>query len=369
MIRRQIQYLPLIFVSFLSLVTTSNAQDLNAESFHRAMDSYVGIWQGEYRIYSGNDELINQFKVNRNYWWDGAVLQGRVSYDFGQAKQTYYHRVILSDGVPFSFVTETANSEEIRSALKGEFLKGTMVWTRVLPKGSLPVRISERIVQSDSGRFIEFWGNQEAKDAKGESMLVRIEGFAAYVPDSREVVIPTEDVKTSDTPERMDVEMDPDETPAVKENKDLMNRDERLQKLDPERRAATPQAEAKPKPEKKSKSKKKEIPAEPKPEQTPIVIGEANPPIEQPVVREPEIKQVVEDPEISKALNQLNVVGINDKPGETCIVVDYFQLYNIGDKLDMDKECIFTGVDSQYLYFKDGKGYQYRLYRKDAVPK
>jgi hypothetical protein len=150
------------------------------------MDTYIGIWEGEYRVYSQSDELLNRFKVRRNYWWEGEVMMGRVVYEFASGSQNYYHRIILSEGYPYAFVTDTPTSDQVRSALKGSSVKGTLIWTRVLPQGSLPVRISERITTRDDVPFIEFWGDQEAKNAQGNSMLVRIDGFLAYLPGSRE---------------------------------------------------------------------------------------------------------------------------------------------------------------------------------------
>ena len=344
---RILVYLPLFVTSILGSLTT-HAQELDLDSFRDALDPYVGVWKGEYRIYDQKDELLNQFKVNRNYWWDGSVLQGRVSYDFGEVKQTYFHRMILSEGVPFSFVTNSSNSSEIRSALKGEFVKGTMIWSRVLPKGSLPVRISERIVNSDGGKFIEFWGNQEAKDQKGESLLVRIEGFAAYMPDSREFVVATEEVDDTDTGEAADstvsTEMDSNALDDAEE------RSRRLQSLDPQRRTSSRKANP------VSSSSDNEIVDE-------------NLSSEEDHQKNPETPESQSNPEIELALQSLNIVGINDNEGEQCIVVDYFLLYEIGDTLDIEiSGCVFSGLDQHYLFFEDKKGYQYRLLRKNVIP-
>ncbi len=344
---RILVYLPLFVTSILGSLTT-HAQELDLDSFRDALDPYVGVWKGEYRIYNQNDELLNQFKVNRNYWWDGNVLQGRVSYDFGEVKQTYFHRMILSEGVPFSFVTNTSNSTEIRSALKGEYVKGTMIWSRVLPKGTLPVRISERIVDGDGGKFIEFWGNQEAKDQKGESLLVRIEGFAAYMPDSREFVVATEEVDDADTVEATDTTVSTEMDSNSRE--DAEERSRRLQSLGPDRRT----------------SSRKGTPLSSNSDDG---ISDEHLSSEEDHLKQPEPPELQPNPEIESALQSLNIVGINDKEGEQCIVVDYFLLYEIGDMLDMEiSGCVFSGLDQQYLFFEDKKGYQYRLFRKDVIP-
>jgi len=369
--RRIHYYLPLILASFLGNFFIQ-AQELTPDEFRKVLDPYVGVWQGEYRIYSQDDTLLNQFKVNRNYWWDGSVLLGRVSYDFGQIKQTYFHRMILSDGVPFSFVTDTANSDEVRSALKGEFLRGTQVWSRVLPKGSLPVRISERIVSSDEGKFLEFWGNQEAKDTDGKSLLVRIEGFAAYVPDSREFVVAVDEVEPAE--ESKAVPTVKEKEKKTEKKRDVKNRDQRMQSLDPDRRATAAQDD---RPQLETAfaeipesvepvTQEPQASGSPSSEPAATVTGTTPPAVVLKERNEPKTVAVA-DPDIETALNSLNIVGINDKAGEQCIVVDYFLLYEIGDRLDMDKDCNFTAIDTQYLYFEDAEGYQYRIFRKDAL--
>ncbi|MEQ9824287.1 MAG: hypothetical protein ABQ298_07880 [Puniceicoccaceae bacterium] len=347
-------------------VVSMQAQDLSPDQFRATLDPYVGVWQGEYRIYSQEDELLNQFKVNRNYWWDGSVLMGRVSYDFGESRQTFFHRIILSEGVPFSFVTDSASSSEVRSALKGELLKGTLVWTRVMPRETLPVRISERIVESGDGRFIEFWGNQEAKDAAGASLLVRIEGFAAYLPESREFVVATESVDDPglDVPEVLQ-----SETSLADSAGTVSDRTRRLQTLDPDRRVASSSVDPGTLASRRSGS-----PVQAEQElrsQQHEAASNADTEPDEITQRDPEPAKPssapVEDPEIMAALQALNIVGINDRPGEQCIVVDYFLLYEPGDALDLGKPCKFVELDDQYLYFEDGDGYRYRLFRKDAV--
>ena len=369
--------LPLLLINLVGIVSYSYCEDVTRDEFRNAFDPYVGIWKGEYRIYSQEDTLLNQFKVNRNYWWEGDVLLGRVSYDFGQVKQTYFHRIILSEGVPFSFVTDTAASQEIKSALKGEMMKGTLVWSRVLPKGSLPVRISERIVDGSDGRFIEFWGNQEAKDPSGESYLVRIEGFAAYVPESRKFVIATEEVDG----EAPVVQAAEEEIAA--EPMDDDERSRRFSSLKPDRRGSlrsttkeeqsepsmiTPEPEPEPeivvKPEEVEKPAKKQS-KKPKKEKKPEVkVTEEVVPVSEP---EPTVepKELLPDPDILAAINTLNIVGINDTAGEECIVVDYFLLYEVGDRIDFDKACFFAGLDEKNLYFEDADGYRYLVLRKD----
>jgi hypothetical protein len=359
---RQIRFQLLLLLQLLAFSVSATAQALTEAGFRAAMDPYIGVWQGEYRIFSQSDELLNQFKVNRNYWWDGTVLMGRVSYDFGEVKQTFFHRIILSDGMPFSFVTDSVSANEIRSALKGDLVKGTIVWSRVLPKGGLPVRISERIVSSDTGRFIEFWGNQEATGANGEAFLVRIEGFASYLPDSRELVVATEEVEESDS-------LADKELPAQQEP--LKDRARRMETLGKEERGSSsartasnarndtapvvtqvPEVEAKPDP-----GAPVVTPASLSPT-APAVAGEG-----ESVARVP-----VHGPQasIEAALNNLNIVGINDREGEVCIVVDYFLLYTPGDLLDMEQVCKFVGLDVQNLYFEDENGVRYSVYRKDA---
>lgn len=359
-------FIPLVLSSFTG-VSVMQGQALSPEEFRDALDPYVGLWQGEYRIFSQEDDLLNQFKVNRNYWWDGSVLLGRVSYDFGELKQTFFHRIILSDGVPFSFVTDSVNASEVRSALKGELLKGTLVWSRVMPRGSLPVRISERIVKSEDGRFIEFWGNQEAKDAQGASFLVRIEGFAAYLPDSRDFVVATEDLDPSGLDASQAFQS---ETAGPDDASEVADRARRLQALDPDRRSASgSQPVTPPEVTPGSKPSNREELEEPTPVETisvpeTVVIPDLE--VEQlPVQSQPEPE---EDPSITAALQSLNVVGIQDKPGEQCIVVDYFLLYEIGDDLNLTRPCVFVGVDEQYLYFEGDNGYRYRLFRKDVLP-
>lgn len=361
--------LPLILFVLLGSSYQSWSQELSNEEFRSALDPYVGIWKGEYRIYSQQDTLLNQFKVNRNYWWDGDVLQGRISYDFGQVKQTYFHRIILSEGVPFSFVTETAASKEIKSALKGELLKGTLVWSRVLPKGSLPVRVSERIVEGDEGKFIEFWGNQEAKDAQGDSFLVRIEGFAAYFPESRDFVVATEEVEPNPI-------LSEEAPPALAGPIDKEERNRRFSALDPDRRYSSLPRDTEPEPVSKSQELEEQVlESEPDPVdlpvEQPIIAQELDESAEtepESVILEPtkpEPKVLAPDLDIQAAIEQLNVVGINDNPGEECIVVDYFLLYEIGDRIDTDKLCVFAGLDDTYLFFEDADGYRYELRRAD----
>lgn len=347
-------------------VVSIQAQNLSPDQFRATLDPYVGVWQGEYRIYSQEDDLLNQFKVNRNYWWDGAVLMGRVSYDFGESKQTFFHRITLSEGVPFSFVTDSASSSEVRSALKGELLKGTLVWTRVMPRETLPVRISERIVESGDGRFIEFWGNQEAKDAAGASLLVRIEGFAAYLPESREFVVATESVDDSG----MDVsEVLESETSLADSAGTVSDRARRLQTLDPDRRVASSAVAPAPPTSSRTESL---VPAEQELRSQPYEAASSTDAESVEVTqRDPESalpsSAPEEDPDLTAALQALNIVGINDRPGEQCIVVDYFLLYEPGDALDLGKPCKFVELDDQYLYFEDGDGYRYRLFRKDGM--
>lgn len=320
--RRIFVLFPLLLIISIGYSTVS-AQDLDSAGFNRVFDPYIGVWQGEYRIYSQQDKLLNQFKVNRNYWWDGAILMERVSYDFGEVKQTYFHRIVLSEGMPFSFVTDNVDPEKIRSALRGENVKGTLIWSRVLPKESLPVRISERIVRKEGELYIEFWGDQEAKDHQGDSILVRIEGFLAYLPDSRNFVVASDNAA------------EVIEQPVIEKT------------MEPEK---VWEPEIRPKPE---------VEIEPNPK---------------PVFQKPEIRNVPPpvpvleaDPVIQLAIDQLNIIGINDEAGEECIVVDYFLLYKLGERLDMKQVCVFTGVDATYLYFEDFDGYEYRLFRKDAI--
>jgi hypothetical protein len=296
-----------------SITTTLTAQGIDQSAFRAAFDPYLGVWQGEYRIYSQNDELLNQFKVNRNYWWDGDVMMGRVSYDFGGVKKTYFHRILLSQGTPFSFVTDRIDADEIRSALSGEILKGTVVWTRVLPREGLPVRISERINVEDDNPFIEFWGNQEALDASGRSMLVRIEGFLSFMADSRDFVTAT----------------DPESDPSAMD-----------QGFDSE--LFEPEAEVVDEPEFSEPE-----PMLPEPRRTDPVEQDRSEP----------------DSKLQEELGFLNVIGINEE--NQTIIVDYFLLYGVGDRIGTSKACFFAGMDSDFLYFEDSRDNRYRVPRKD----
>jgi hypothetical protein len=359
---RQIRFQLLVLLQLLSISGAAIAQELTDESFRAAMDPYIGVWQGEYRIYSQTDELLNQFKVNRNYWWEGSVLMGRVSYDFGEVKQTFFHRIILSDGMPFSFVTDSVNANDIRSALKGDVVKGTIVWSRVLPKGGLPVRISERIVNSETGRFIEFWGNQEATGATGDAFLVRIEGFASYLPDSRGLVVATQEVEEVGETVTED---------SASKQETVKDRDRRMETMGKEQRGSSSSRTAS---IARSEPSPVVTPApELKPERAltvPVVAEAASTPTvpEQQVERDPGPSAPIHvpQPSIEAALNNLNIVGINDREGEVCIVVDYFLLYTPGDLLDMDQQCRFVGLDAQFLYFEDRNGVRYSVFRKDA---
>jgi hypothetical protein len=306
----------LVFSLLISLGLPLSGQGISEKAFREAFDPYLGVWQGEYRIYSERDELLNQFKVNRNYWWDGSVLMGRVSYDFGGVKKTYFHRILLSQGTPFSFITDRIDAEEIRSALSGEIMKGTVIWTRVLPKEGLPVRISERITQDAESPFIEFWGTQEALDAAGNSMLVRIEGFLTLMDESREFVTASDPATTSGGAGSFESEDGGLESEPL-----------------------TEELEFDPEPE--------EIP--PSPAKANLAPKERSDP----------------DPELQEELQRLNVIGINE--ADQSLVVDYFLYYQVGDRIGTDKACFFAGIDAQYLYFEDSGDNRYRIPRKDKT--
>ncbi|MCG8527159.1 MAG: hypothetical protein MI748_12315 [Opitutales bacterium] len=323
-------------------------QEMEPQQFHALFDRYVGVWRGEYRIFSSKDELISQFKVNRNYWWADNVLMGRISYDFGDDSQTYFHRIILSNGMPFAFVTDRPDSGKIMSALKGEELQKTVIWKRVLPKEGLPVRISERLVSRDGETFLEFWGDQEVKNSSGSSRLVRIDGFLSFLPDSRDFVVASEQPESVNQELLEQVELtDPTiETPDLPVE-DLPQSEASLEepKMDPViERKIEPEVEKEEKPKDRS-SKKKERKAKP-----------------QPVVKEP-----VADPEIESYVSKMNIVGIDAKGPESLIVVDYFQLYRIGARVDFEKPLFFTAVDANYLYFEDSNGFTYRRFRDDVM--
>ena len=515
--RRIFELFPLLLV-ILSGAISLSAQSMSQDEFRNAMDPYLGSWNGEYRIFSQQDELLNSFRVERRYWWEQTIMMERVIYDFGDMKQTYFNRIVLSDGMPYSFVTETPESEKIRSALRGSNLKGTMIWTRVLPKGSLPVRISERITQKGDERFIDFWGDQEAINNKGESMFVRIEGYLTFLPGSRNLRRPEPEIEkpapvvVPDEPEVQ--EMEP-ETPVVQPEPEVLEPVAR-QLLEPEPEEVTPEPEVaepepvsiepepeispepvyeepevveeepmlepaseeviepeppaveqepeavanepemevtEPEPEPEVVAPEQEmIESEIEPESTdpepemvsvapepevvdsemvtsePEVLEEEPEIVPEPVVEEepaaveietaeeselqeidepepeveperqeivmpdlneepeeeplPEVEETMPEPAVEEvapppppppmpnpviraALDGLNIVGIRDKKGEECIVVDYMLLYRLGDRLDMDIACFFTGIDDTTLYFTDSNNIEYRLSRKD----
>jgi hypothetical protein len=349
--RRIFELFPLLLMYFIG-ATAISAQSLDQDEFRQLFDPYLGEWNGEYRIYSQQNELLNSFKVSRKYWWEGTIMMERVIYDFGDLKQTYFNRILLSEGMPYAFVTDSPDSDKIRSALRGSTLKGTTIWTRVLPKGSLPVRISERIVPKGNDLHIDFWGDQEARNNDGETMFVRIEGFLVYLAGSRDikVTIPeSEEVKPIEIPvltEPRKPEVKevlnpvPVEVPPVEISQPIPE----PPKQKPEVKKKTPRSEVKkdtPEVEVKEEIKK------------PEVKKEMPPPVPLP------------NPAIQSAIETMNIVGIRDKKNDECIVVDYLLLYRIGDRLDMDEICFFTAIDASYLYFKDAGGYQYKLLRKD----
>ena len=416
--RRIFELFPLLLVLLSGALS---AQSMDQQEFREILDPYLGIWSGEYRIFSQQDELLNSFKVERKYWWKQTIMMEQVTYDFGDMQQTYFNRIVLSDGMPFSFVTDSPESEKIRSALRGSSLKGTMIWTRVLPKGSLPVRISERIVKKGEERFIDFWGDQEAINNKGESMFVRIEGYLVFKTGSRDyrpsapepeipesVIVPDEPLEpivTSVEPaeeqsveyieQQEEVSIEEPEPHEVQtestdelqiEDEEPIPEEEPVKEIEPEIPEVQPKTlEEEPAPEPVIQEPEEnpepviqpEEPKLPEPEEAsepePVIeaeeqeIPESEVEALEPVVQEelPPPLPPMPNPTIRSALESMNVVGIRDKKGDECIVVDYMLLYRPGDQLDMETICYFTGIDETSLHFKDENGFEYQIPRKD----
>ena len=420
--RRLFELFPLLLV-FLS--GALSAQSIDQQEFREIFDPYLGVWNGEYRIFSQQDELLNSFKVERKYWWEQTIMMEQVTYDFGDMQQTYFNRIVLSDGMPFSFVTDSPNSDKIRSALRGSSLKGTMIWTRVLPKGSLPVRISERIVKKGEERFIDFWGDQEAINNRGASMFVRVEGYLVFLPGSRDyepsvpeeetpepVMVPDEPVEpetpsTEPVVEKPDEDSEPQEEPvsmeepepAIPEIQPESAEETAVEAMEPQEEEVVPTEEPVVVPEPQEEEM---IPAE-EPEPTtpeieeetveeetlpePVVqetqeesepVMQPEEPQEQEEMEEPRVEEPepvaqkelpppppMPNPDLRTALESLNIVGIRDKKGDECIVVDYMLLYRPGDRLDMETRCYFSGLDETHLLFKDEYGFVYEVPRKD----
>ncbi len=163
----------------------ANAQQMTDEEFSSIFGLYVGLWEGEYKIFSEQDELLNDFKVSREYWWAGDELRGKVVYDFGDNQKTFHNRILLVDSVPFTYVADSPGAADPLYALRGEYVNETLVWLRDLSlvNDGFQARINEQIVNDEFGVYLQFWGDQQAIDAEGNKLVVAIEGFLAYRGD------------------------------------------------------------------------------------------------------------------------------------------------------------------------------------------
>ncbi len=115
-----------------------------------ALDAFTGKWEGVFRVYTIDGELLHELHIRQHYWWDGDVQVGRfIEVGAGDADQppvTADARNYVEDG---QLLCEVVKSNGEQSVHRGVIDRGLVFWFTKTP-GKVE-SFKEHVVTDDDG--------------------------------------------------------------------------------------------------------------------------------------------------------------------------------------------------------------------------
>ncbi len=124
------------------------------------LDRYTGKWEGYLRIYTTDDELLEEWTVSQHYWWEGTIQRALAV--FARKGRLHYSesRIAVNDG---RLVSRTYFSDErVRDYVGSILPPHSIVWNPADPNEFGQWQLVESIREEEDGTVLHLEGHENA---------------------------------------------------------------------------------------------------------------------------------------------------------------------------------------------------------------
>lgn len=145
----------------------------------QAFEPFSGHWQGIFRVYNYNGQLLDELHVEQRYWWEDEVQFGEFvdRYPDGRVVKSNA-RNYLEGGVLYCEVIKESGEKTVHT---GYYADGVLFWFRKTSDGSLVESFKESVAEERGRQVYYIDGFGVYGQGEGASYLL-FEGRYEKVP-------------------------------------------------------------------------------------------------------------------------------------------------------------------------------------------